>query len=481
MSLALRNRRLRSHSAAWHAAEVLEDRLLLTFGTNGIVVTDLAENGTIARLALQDDGKIVGAGNSGVIRYNTDGSLDISFNASGPRPGTIPASTGWLNDVVIRPDGRILTAGMIVTSNGRDFALRQYKADGTADGSFGANGIATTSFTKGKNDDIYGIALQPDGKVIAVGYANDSWGNAKTWAVVRYNANGSLDTTFNKTGKVLGFGKGSNSEEAYSVAVQADGKIVVAGRVADGDGGWDFALARYSTSGTLDATFGTGGKVQTDLGWVHEQRSSSDSVFDLLIQPDGKIVVAGGTSNGLPVVARYDAAGKLDLTFSGDGVAALDTLVGWGAVTEFRGVGLQSGPAGRLWIVAGGRPTMGVARLELDGTLDTDEFGLADTDPFAGWTVFSIAPFVVGEGYDLIVQPDGKILIGGGTGFGDSDYAVARLNPNGGLDADPPATSATTDPSQDTTRLLEGASDEDDLLVLLYVEEEDKMLFGSSV
>src|SRR5262245_2595166 len=171
--------------------EVLEDRTVPSLGANGIVLTDMsAGRDWIESIALQPDGKIVAAGKvygataaGAVARYNADGSLDASFNAGGALPGTVTAP-GELYDVALQADGKILAAGTL----NWDCPLRRYAADGSPDATFGVNGQVTTGFKKGGDDRIGAIAIQPDGKVVAVGLISGDWG------VARYNPSGTLDT-----------------------------------------------------------------------------------------------------------------------------------------------------------------------------------------------------------------------------------------------------------------------------------------------
>ena len=247
-------------------------------------------------MAIQADGKIVVTGNwqttkgrldysdFAVVRYNPNGSLDTTFGPS--HTGLVTTSVAslsgydseWSRAVVAQPDGKILIAGQVLknASGDYDFALVRYNSNGTLDSSFGAGGIVTTSFVPGGGfDALWDATLQTidngDGstslKIVAVGSTADfsvtpsvGW----SFSLARYNLDGSLDATFGKGGKVVtqlntGDGRGS----ARSVAIQPDGKIVVGGTayVSALQEDHEFALARYDTAGNLDPTFGTGGLV----------------------------------------------------------------------------------------------------------------------------------------------------------------------------------------------------------------------------
>ena len=281
-----------------------------SFG-GGKVTTDIdgAPNG-ILDLLVQPDGKIVAAGNSlgfsrfGFARYNPDGSLDGGFGAE----GKVSLAAGRAAFAVARQsDGKILAAG---DSDGK-FALARLNADGTPDLSFDGDGRLVTDvgpFGGGAG----AMALQPDGKIVAAGFS------IPNFALVRYNPDGSLDPAFGAGGKVTTDFGGFDS--AVAVAVQPDGKIVAAGlRRPFVGGAADVALARYEPDGSLDATFGGGGKVTTAL-----PEGSDGLAADIAVQPDGKLVVvgmsqaAGAAADFL--VARYDPAGDLDESFGVRGI-----------------------------------------------------------------------------------------------------------------------------------------------------------------
>jgi uncharacterized delta-60 repeat protein len=184
------------------------------------------------------------------------------------------------------------------------------------------------------------LALQPDGRVVAAGFSGN--GSRVAFAVVRYNANGTLDASFGSGGKVT-TPIGPTSAYAYALALQGDGKIVLAGRSSDGSI-VSFTLVRYEANGTLDASFGQGGKVTTPT------RSVNDSLSALAVQRDGKLVAAGSTSNGLTdffALLRYSADGTLDRSFGKGGKVA--TPIGTG---DAQASALVLGKDGKL-VVAG--------------------------------------------------------------------------------------------------------------------------------
>ncbi|MCK4663705.1 MAG: T9SS type A sorting domain-containing protein [Bacteroidales bacterium] len=252
-----------------------------TFGTNGIVITPVGEYYDWPyAVAIQTDGKIVVTGNIYityynsdiiVIRYNTDGTLDNSFGAEGKVITAVSSTDDNASAVAVQTDGKIVTAG----SSGTDFAVLRYNTNGTLDNTFGTNGIIITD-----NGFARAIILQTDGKIVTAG------GSDADFAVVRYNTDGTLDNTFGTNG-IVRTDINDKSNYAWAVAIQTNGKIVTAGYSYNDDMNTDFALVRYNINGTLDNTFGTDGIVTTDI------ENYSNQVRAVAIQNDGKIVVAG--------------------------------------------------------------------------------------------------------------------------------------------------------------------------------------------
>ena len=275
-----------------------------TFGSAGQVMTDLANSTDIANaVALQADGKIVVVGTTyrnndysnedfAVVRYNANGTLDTTFGVNGKVTTDFPGLAAVASSVVVQPDGKILVAGgafPLFTFLG-DIKLVRYNANGSLDTSFGSGGIVTTRFA-GQGSYAFSVALQPDGKIVVggtafVNFSSDDSSNTD-FAIARYNPNGTLDTTFGNGGKVATDFDGFN-DDVYAVLVQPDGKIVAAGSAKNPTNFYDFGLARYLPNGTIDTTFGSGGKVRTDFG-----TRGYDQARSAVLQPDGKIVAAG--------------------------------------------------------------------------------------------------------------------------------------------------------------------------------------------
>jgi uncharacterized delta-60 repeat protein len=393
----------------------LDGSLDTTFNSTGpqpgVVSTPIgssnAENNTVV---IQSDGKIITAGfassDFALARYTISGSLDTSFNVSGIV--TTPIGTNSIvNALAIQPDTNIIAAGATITADLGSFALARYLSDGSLDASFGTGGIVTTAVGSNPNTAIYAVALQVDGKIVAAGTDNS------TFVLARYLVNGSLDTSFGVDGIVTTAITGSSpSIAAFGVEIQVDNAIV-----AIGTEGTNFVLVRYLPDGSLDTSFGTGGIVITSI----ETGSIANGG---VIQADGKIVAAGLTFPGGGIqnfaLARYLSDGSLDTSFGTGGIVTT-TLPD----TQFfaaNAVTIQSDGK----IIAAGIFTdnithihqFSLARYLPDGSLDTTfgTGGIVLTPIGSDTLILGIA-----------LQKDGKIIAVGPATFDDIDeFVVAR-------------------------------------------------------
>jgi uncharacterized delta-60 repeat protein len=401
--------------------------------TDGLTPLNKPRSGPIPRdranaQAIQADGKIVVVGQAFVTnnydfalaRYNSNGSLDTSFGTNGKVTTDISGNTDSATAVVIQPDGKILVAGTASNGANNDFALLRYNADGSLDTSFGAGGKVVLDFAK--SDDLAkAVVIQGDGKIVVAGSSNNISAAATTnqdFALARFNADGTVDTSFGTAGKVT-TDFAASADYIHAITLQGDGKLIVAGR-SDSNGvtKTDFALARYNSDGTLDAGFGIGGKVTTDF------LSASDSAQALSLQSDGKIIAVGWAFNGTNndfAMARYNTDGTLDTGCGGSGKVLRDFA---GTHDEASAVAIQSDGK----IVVGGNTQVGtqrdfaMARFTSFCSVDTN-FGATQvvTADFAGKDDRIAA---------LTIQADGKIVATGyaATATGD-DFAMLRLNP----------------------------------------------------
>ena len=393
------------------------------FGTTGKVTTPIGSNADEGRsMAVQADGKIVVAGISSngtdndfaVARYNTNGTLDTTFDGDGK------FTRGWgfghdeANAVAIQSDGKIVVAGTSYNGTAFLYTLLRLNSNGSLDTTFDSDGIVTTAVNTKKNDIVQSVVIQSNGKIVAAGQSYN--GSNDDFSLVRYNSNGSLDTSFNSTGKVV-TAFGTSHDYIFSAALQADGKIVVAGNSYNGTK-YNFALARYNTNGSLDTTFGTSGKVTTSM------TSGTDRAYGMILQSDGKILVAG-ESNFDFGLARYNTNGTLDTTFDGDGKVTTPI----GSAYDFgRSVVVQ--PNGKILVAGygsnGSNNDFALVRYNTNGALDTtfDGDGKLITALGASQDI----------AYGVKVQSDGKILMAGYSYGSNNDFAVVRYNTDGGLD-----------------------------------------------
>jgi uncharacterized delta-60 repeat protein len=452
----------------------------LTFGGgNGYVITDVLDDERVRSVALQADGKIVVAGEgdhgSGtdtdfvVVRYDTAGNLDPTFDGNGKKAEVEPGDQ-VLSKIVIRPDGRIAYTGTTTDSNGvrtlraycynsdgsifynfalnggtgtpdtgkglivqtdnkvviastddhdllmRDLGAVRLTSTGTMDSTFGNSGTVTT-LIPGAVDSLVDAGLQSDGKIVTLSATN------KDLQLVRYNSDGTIDTSFGVAGRVIDDFLGGDDEPA-ALAIMDDGKIVVAGSVDYPGEGQYISIAKYNQDGSPDPSFGNNGKLVTNVSSVYER------VNDVTVDSDGKILVAGTTFSAFDydfLALRYNSTGVLDPTFGAFGILITDISPGSNDFVY----GLTIQPDGKILLA--GRTCeifcdFAIARFLPNGGTD-NSFGLG------GITVTSLLDYDFG--YAVALQPNGKIIVGG-YGYnatGGSSILLARYDTNGFLDS----------------------------------------------
>ena len=275
------------------------------------------------------------------------GDLDLTFGDGGlvtTDIGAFPSSDFAYDLAAVQADGKIVVAGTTYvtgSSTDSDFAVARYNSDGSLDTSFGTGGRVVTDlfrYQSGDNwpsdDQAQAVAIQTDGKILVAGYSYQvTYQGTQGWdfAIVRYNSDGTLDTSFGVGGTATA-DLGSVNDYAYGIAVDAAGKLVLAGC-----SGHDFGVARFNSDGSLDTDFDDDGRVITDV------TGGSDDANGLAIQADGKIVVAGRSYRGDVTgydfaLARYNIDGSLDTSFGTDGKVTTDFA---GGSDEVTGVAIQ--------------------------------------------------------------------------------------------------------------------------------------------
>jgi uncharacterized delta-60 repeat protein len=407
-------------------------------------------------IAVQPDGKILVCGSAWIIpngddfvilRFNQDGTLDSSFANGGVFRYALSSVTDRFYGIAVQPDGKIVAAGETnVGTQDTAFAVVRLNPNGTFDATFGTGGVVTTNFFNSL-DEATEVVIQPDGKIIASGWVTQGGVNnglTYDFALVRYNSNGSLDASFGNGGIVFTDFNG-RGDLAQSSVLQPNGKIVLAGWVAvpTTPVNYDFGLARYNADGSLDQTFGSGGKVVTPIG-----NNLDELARGIALAPDGKLVVAGDlynppvTQDGHRdvVVVRYNANGSLDASFDGDGKLVYNSNLGdrsesgYDAVVQPDSKILVAAKSHlRTEAVSGGSVShteMMTIRLNPNGSFDTSygSGGITLTD----FGIFQPAPGVIrtgDKGTAIALQANGKIVVAGEAvwGNGDFSFAVARF------------------------------------------------------
>jgi uncharacterized delta-60 repeat protein len=333
-----------------------EDLLVARYNSDGSLDTTFNGTGEVlnafsyqfiyaSSVAIQSDGKIVVVGQGEtvtngnsytfdglVLRYNSDGSPDTTFNGTGEVLTNDNSVSFFETGVAIQSDGRIVVA------DGRGI-LRRYNADGSPDATFDNTRVRRINNTLVRlgpgifNELFGGVAVQSDGKIVEVGTTDSEM------TVERFNSDGSGDATFNGNGQhFIDFGglySGSNG--SHDLAIQSDGKIVVGGTDTTAVGPatvQSFAVARLNSDGSLDATFNGTGEVTTSFG-----NYNNDAAYAVALQPDGRIVVAGYTADASFTyqhfaLAQYNPDGSLDTTFNGTGQVVTDVGGGFSAAVS---------------------------------------------------------------------------------------------------------------------------------------------------
>jgi uncharacterized delta-60 repeat protein len=362
-----------------------------TFGPDGtgkiqvqVADTDSAQGRSVA---IQPDGKILVAGSAesggkdvmAVVRFNSDGSLDNTFDKDGKATGRINDSVGY--DMALQSDGRIVVAGSDYSgffNANDDFAVIRLNPNGSLDKSFDGDGKATVKM--GANERALAVAIDYSGtpqsnsnygKIVLAGeYRTDQF---RQYAVARLTAGGKLDEGFAQGGWMRAGFNGHVQSHARSVVVQPNGKIVIAGTGGDegSSGSFQFTLARFDKKGKLDPIFGTNGIVETGFG-------GTDIAHDVILSADDGLIVGGGVNRKF-ALAKYNSIGQLDTRFGNGGKVSLDA----GEIDA--GAGLASTRDGRVVMAGGynfvaarlsqGLPTVNIINGDRDAAEKPDDDG----------------------------------------------------------------------------------------------------------
>lgn len=354
------------------------------------------------------------------VGFTQSGTFDSAFNGDGFTVFDISSEADFCKGLAIAADNKIIMVGSTGSSSNYKFALARLNPNGTLDNTFSGDGKTTTDiFDKSEAND---VSLQSDGKIVVVGSAKLNVENLDWFAVARYNTDGSLDNTFSADG-IATIYFGMSNDVAYSLAIQPDGKIIVAGSSYNATTGLDFAIARFDSDGSLDNSFGAGGKITTDFN------SGYDQINSITLQPDGKILAAGYSENVAIsdydfAVVRYNANGTLDNTFGTGGKATIN--VG-NSIDDVAKVILL--PNGKILLTGKSMESyfnIAIVRLNENGSLD-------NTFSTDGIITHNPTPNHI-YALDGAVQVDGKILISGSSLYYSGRAFIARFNEDGSFD-----------------------------------------------
>jgi uncharacterized delta-60 repeat protein len=411
---------LQSRTACIAAAALLAT--LAACGGGGDSSAPAAAPATGAQAARDDSRAAVlqGSDLAAVTARGRAGTLDTGFGVAGRAIVPVGPTDDHAEAMAVQADGRVVVAGWGNGAKGYAFELLRLTRDGAPDKTFGKGGKVVAAIGHGA-DVVHAIALQADGKILVAGSVDESL-KGKSFAIARFNVNGSLDTSFGTRGQVV-TSFGSRSDEAFAIVVQPDGRIVAAGHTADPVSGVNFALARYNADGSPDASFGNGGQVVT----ASRAGNGRDSIYALALQPRGGetcIVAVGG--EGDFVVRRYHADGSDDGAFDAtqpqDG--PFESVIG-----AARAVTVDA--QGRLVVAGHIGHDFALLRLLPDGQPDA-AFGDG-----LGRVITPVSPTNWDEAQAVAVQGDGKLLLGGWAyagGGAAGDFALVRYTETGALD-----------------------------------------------
>ncbi|MDQ3933216.1 MAG: Vps62-related protein [Actinomycetota bacterium] len=419
-------------AAAASAGYANPGSLDLAFSGDGRATTDFAgEADEASGVGVQFDGKVVAvgkaaftsgfSGNFGVLRYRVDGELDETFAGDG-RVAVDFEDFDRAEALALQTDGKIVVVGSAANSDegyAGDFALTRLNHDGDLDTGFGDGGKRTTDFDG--SDVARAVAIQSDGKIVTAGVGG---AGGEYFALARYTSAGDLDPTFGTDGRVLAHVPPENGDTAYALAIQPDGKILAAGYASSTQDRWiDMALLRFNPNGVLDDSFGTEGRVKFDIS------AGNDQAHAVAVEPDGDIVVGGGSApggwqNNAFAVARFKPDGSFDTSFSGDGKQT----------TEMSDISdhvhaIEPQTDGKIVAIGKSGYDFVLARYTQDGALDK---GFGENGDGTVLTDFGTG---TNHAYAGAMANDGRIVAAGFNGS-NPDFAVARYV-NDGLPATP--------------------------------------------
>lgn len=401
------------------------------FGTDGIAKTIIspADDQSLTICVLPDDRFLV-AGYSTIetdnrgfsmVMYNPNGEIDIAFADNGIMTEDLSAGNDVITSAVILDDGSILVSGY-ATLDDYYVVVAKYTPQGVADETFAANGKFDMDFGYG-NDQGRSIAVQPDGKIILGGIAEDA-DSVTNFLVLRLNASGQTDNSFGQDGIVMSV-EGTEGCYLKNIKLQDDGKILAIGvcnKIDTGNGDYgDVMLARYNSDGTPDLNFGSNGVIITSFG------ESTDIMYSILLQQDNKIIICGlvasNTDAGDLAMMRFHANGSLDTSFGDEGmvITDLDNSLDYCEPSLIQPNG-KIILGGFIYTYSDESYDLLISRFNSDGSPDST-FGTN------GWTRTGIAINTREYGFAMAFQSNYDILLAGSSkelSAGNYDFITAR-------------------------------------------------------
>ncbi|MCO6458578.1 MAG: DUF2974 domain-containing protein [Pirellulaceae bacterium] len=395
----------------------------LEFGTSGVASVEWpAADFEGSSTAVQPDGRIIVAGSVAtggssdfaVARFHADGTIDESFGSNGRTTIDFNLRSDGANVVAIQGNGAIVVAGSSGNWNdfSMEFAIARLLPSGQLDANFGTGGKVITSVSPAR-DNIFGIGIQDDGKIIVSGYGHNDLANSHV-ALARYLPNGSLDVGFGAGGIVVTDLPGRASSFTNTILVDESGRILIgAGQRLSETNVTGYSTLRYLTDGSLDTSYGNQGVSNVTV-------PGGLPIGDLAAQADGKILLsglAGGlTGSGQFALVRFNPTGQVDSTFGTNGIARHQFGTGDDFISD-----IEVLPDGKILAAGliGGSTGVGIARFDANGQIDTT---------FDGDDGKVTSPLAVVSEPSIALQPDGKFLLAGGLGpAGQRQLAVARF------------------------------------------------------
>lgn len=362
-----------------------------TFGQGGIVTSF---NRSMAALVLQPDGRIVTAGSDYenhvvLVRYTNNGVLDQSFGVGGVATSFAPF---YPSAMALQHDGRIVVTGSTPGATGQVFFVCRFLTNGEPDPSFGTGGVATTDFPPNQNASVNAMAIQPDGKIVVAGGAGTF--PSYHFAAARYDPDGSLDVSFGSAGRTI-IDMGGAPEFVTGLVVERDGRMVLGGLTGSPSGS-GCGFAGLLSDGAFDPSFGNGGQVFLSIGVATDCQA-------LALAADGKLVAVGEVVPGGMLAVRLNPDGSLDPSFGTNGVAGLASFLPTAVALDVQGRIVVSG--------SGDDPPSGfaVGRLLANGQPDVS----IGPKGWIGGPIGENPPHFQSSTVGVAVQPDGAIVLGG--------------------------------------------------------------------